>query len=339
MHKLSPACVHFLEAQRCFRVPISPILDAFVREYFLHVHPFLPIINEGDFWDIYRCDGGGAGENTAQDQGSFPLVVLQAMLLASCSFVPQTTIQALGFLNARLARRAFYQRGKLLFQLQSETSPLYLSQAALLLSTWSPPFREAASKLNTTWLRVAIEQAKNAGAHQRVSSQQDSSKRQISSREHSLLRRLWFCCIVRDRLLSFGLRRNVQISNDDHELDDLEPFTAAELSNEIQRSKVYFPDVKERLVMVFTQLTEMCCLMTNVGSLIFPFDKSDQWDKVASKEDLAQVRSSKLALQQWYTRASRLFWFWAEPNHSVSLYHQDLRNATTLFVSLLFIYY
>jgi len=47
--KLSPQEVNFLEAQGCFRVPSRPILDEFIREYFLHMHPMLPIINEGLF--------------------------------------------------------------------------------------------------------------------------------------------------------------------------------------------------------------------------------------------------------------------------------------------------
>ena len=340
MHRMPPECVHLLEVQGCFRVPIGPILDVFLREYFLHVHPLLPIINEGDFWDVYSYDpeeNNGAPEPINH---AIPLVVFQAMMLASCSFVPLETIRCLGFSNAREARRAFYQRARLLFHLQSESVPLHLSQAALLLSYWSPSFREAATKQNTNWLRIAIEQAENAGAHERTSLSRSSNMTSHAElREHNLLRRLWCCCLVRDRILSFCLRRNVQISRAHFDMDEFMIFSTTDMQDELNRSKVYSPKVKRHLIEVFAQLAGMCRLMTDAGSLVFPFDKGSEWDKLAGAEDIARVRKTKVALRQWYIEAlsKLLLPLKSDMHHSAN--HQEFHDAVTLFTRLVFIYY
>lgn len=74
-----PQDVNFLDSQGCLRVPTRPILDEFVQQYFLHVHPLLPFLNEGDFWNLYCHQGsGGTGEKMS-------LLVFQAMLFSCCN--------------------------------------------------------------------------------------------------------------------------------------------------------------------------------------------------------------------------------------------------------------
>ena len=65
--------VYFLDTQGCFKVPNRQALDEFVREYFLHVHPSLPLIDESAFWKMYSGNG------------SFSLFLFQAMLFGSSS--------------------------------------------------------------------------------------------------------------------------------------------------------------------------------------------------------------------------------------------------------------
>lgn len=65
----------FLDQQGCFVIPVRSILDEFLRQYFLHVHPSLPMFDEGDFWSMYH------NFNNMLDPVS--LFLLQAMLFAS----------------------------------------------------------------------------------------------------------------------------------------------------------------------------------------------------------------------------------------------------------------
>lgn len=76
-----PQDVNYLESQGCFRVPTRAVLDEFVQQYFLHVHPLLPLLNEGDFWDVY-CQQGQFG---FVPQHRISLLVFQSMLFATCN--------------------------------------------------------------------------------------------------------------------------------------------------------------------------------------------------------------------------------------------------------------
>jgi hypothetical protein len=80
LSQMSSDLVNILEFQQFLRIPTLGILDEFVREYFLHVHPNLPILNEAAFWDLYRPSGpipsGGS---------RISLFVFRAMLFVSCS--------------------------------------------------------------------------------------------------------------------------------------------------------------------------------------------------------------------------------------------------------------
>ena len=78
--KIDPHDVNFLEAQGCFRVPTRPILDEFIREYFLHVHPILPMINEKIFWKMYENN-----DSNSRGVSHMSLLVFHAMLFASSS--------------------------------------------------------------------------------------------------------------------------------------------------------------------------------------------------------------------------------------------------------------
>lgn len=83
--KLLSADVKYLESKGCFRVPSDSYLDDFMQVYFLHVHPCMPILNEGEFWNLYRQKDNILGASKVS------LLVLQAMLFAAsavCNMVP-----------------------------------------------------------------------------------------------------------------------------------------------------------------------------------------------------------------------------------------------------------
>lgn len=78
---IAPEDFKFLEYKGCFHLPARPILDDLVREYFLHVHPMLPIIDEKAFWEMYVPREGNAKRC---GQRKIPLFVFRAMLFVSC---------------------------------------------------------------------------------------------------------------------------------------------------------------------------------------------------------------------------------------------------------------
>lgn len=74
---LLPQDASYLEMQGCFRVPIKPIMDEFVKQYFLYVHPLTPLLNEGEIWQMYSSQSVG--------QTRLSLLLCQAVLYSACS--------------------------------------------------------------------------------------------------------------------------------------------------------------------------------------------------------------------------------------------------------------
>ncbi|KAL2755720.1 hypothetical protein ACRALDRAFT_1082152 [Sodiomyces alcalophilus JCM 7366] len=342
--------VNYLELQGCLRVPTRRILDEFVQQYFLHVHPLLPMLNEGDFWDMY-C--GPAASNDTMS-----LLLFQSMIFASCNFVSRNSIKALGYTSIRTARAALYRRAKLLHDLDTELSPLAISQAALLLSFWSPPATPGLRKPNAAWLSIAIQHAKTAEAHHYASfspsatgifdgspspcpssasassppnqhaqghnpyhngqqqqrqqsrhqSQQQKQQQQdhqyaLAAKKQNTLKRLWWCCIIRDRVMGLGMRRPLHLTRA-HFDPDAAPNCPAlgvpDLADEISRSRVYPPATKRSLAEVLEQLVELCVVLTDVLVLVFPLDDSPGWGREMRAEERARVRDGKIALRRWY---------------------------------------
>ncbi|KAG4261452.1 hypothetical protein FPRO03_11469 [Fusarium proliferatum] len=153
---LLPDDINYLEAQGCFRVPTPEALDEFVQEYFLHVHPALPLLDEAWFWAIYS--------RPARGRSNLSLFVFQAMLFTACSFLPFSTIKSLGFASVHNARNTYYRRGKLLFDLCSERNLVSSAQGALLLS-YNGTMKDQ-KRTNSIWLSTAIHLAQAAGADQ-----------------------------------------------------------------------------------------------------------------------------------------------------------------------------
>lgn len=80
LYNCMPQDVDFMEAEGCFHLPTRSILDQIIRQYFLHVHPLLPLLNEGDFWEMYynkRAEG--------EEPLKMSLLLFQAIMFASCN--------------------------------------------------------------------------------------------------------------------------------------------------------------------------------------------------------------------------------------------------------------
>lgn len=122
---LLPQDLAFLTSQGCFIVPHRAALDEFMQQYFLHVHPMLPILNEKDHWQAYNSQD-------SQGQGRMSILVLQGLLFVSSGvrspfsprephhltrvqFMSLETIKSLGFRTVHEAKLAFYRRAKVGF--------------------------------------------------------------------------------------------------------------------------------------------------------------------------------------------------------------------------------
>lgn len=304
---IPPQDVNYLELQGCLRVPIRTILDEFVKQFFLHVHPIMPLLNEGDFWEMYASQSQGTHVSTR-----LSLLMMQAMLFSVCGYVSRNSVKALGFPDVKVARSSFYRRAKLLFDFESEYSPLAVAQAALLLSSWSTNPTGHNTRISSSWLSTSIQQARIAGAHRYSLLQQSQwpqSQRSEVLRHQNALKRLWWCIILRDRIISLMYRTCIQVTRAHFDFDKEAhtPLGVSDMANEIERSRVYNSGTKKSLIDMLAHHFRLMVALTDLLELVWPLDESPQWEKRYGDEEAVKIEHCKAQMRSWYQRATARF--------------------------------
>ncbi|KAL5332602.1 fungal-specific transcription factor domain-containing protein [Aspergillus crustosus] len=251
--KLPPADVRYLELKGCFRVPTGAHLDNFLRQYFLHAHPCMPVVDEAGFWSSYE-QGGLGGSSTIS------LLLFQAMLFTASAFVPLGSLRACGFSDRNEARETLHQRAALLYQLKADTDHTTIAQAALLLS-----FQSSAIDVysNTSFLSTAIHAARASQAclYKTLPG--------LTTEQRRYKKRLWWCCVVRDRTIALGVRRPLQITPESFNPRE-DPLVEDDLESEMERSRVYDLDIKRCLIKLFLVHCDLSAALTSTVMTICP---------------------------------------------------------------------
>lgn len=199
------------------------------------------------------------------------------------------------------------------------------AQGALLL-TYNSALRNN-KQTNSFWLGVAIQCAKEADAHRY------HSKPGLTAERRNALKRLWWCCILRDRILPLGVRRPLQISAADFDFE-VAPLTKDDFENEIGRSKVYSSCTKNSLVDIFLALCSLAVSLTEVIMTVYPTNESIDsvlLDEHKVGQTFDRIESSKLALNLWFDKATTEFLTPAAIG--------NLHESTTLYTNLMYMYY
>lgn len=303
---LSTKDFKYLESMGCLHLPMKPMRDEFVQQYFTHIHPLLPILNEGDFWEAYVDQPLGNGPGSTE--GQLPLVIFQAMLFVCCTFVSSSTLRALGFANIRDARESLYHRSKLLFDCGIDSCPLTLSRAGLLLSFWSPTSTQACLKPDVMWLTTAIHHAKLVQAHQYTAILSRAAgltlgESVIESRRANQLKRLWWCCVIRDSTLGLEHRQPAQINRAHFGFDMNPGLCRTDLRDEELRSQVFSPTNKRHLADVLHLQIKFCVLLKDVLLLADSFYNVSSATLEQNIVRLRRIQAMKRAMRMWHSYA------------------------------------
>ncbi|KAK1138573.1 hypothetical protein N8T08_002367 [Aspergillus melleus] len=282
LKRLGPVELSFLESQGCLSIPARHVTDSFVRSYFLYVHPSLPLIDEAAFWRLYRCS------NTGRDE-SIPLLLFQSMLFAASSFIPIDVAKQCGYDSLISARDELYRRSKLLYRSGTESDPLTISRSALLLSYYTSDTEIIA---NSRWLRIAIKNAKSEGADRYYVPKVQSPRKQ------SDLKRVWWCCLIRDRIISLGMHRPIQITPLEFGLHQ-QGLTTDDMRDEIFYSEVYGPETKSALCQVLSSLCHLAATVTTLLTILYPARRKATIGIESHNRVLAKLEEAKSSLLQW----------------------------------------
>ncbi|KAH8699278.1 hypothetical protein BGW36DRAFT_426947 [Talaromyces proteolyticus] len=258
--------VHSLAINGCLEIIPKAAIDIFAKKYFLLIHPLVPVLDEAHFWNIYLK----SHKNLVHSQ-KMSLFVFQAMLVASCPYVPLGIIHQCGFRGIHDARRALYSRAKHLYDTNFESDPLARAQGALLLT-----FHTTAEdpQATMTWNLCALQNALSTGNYPNTS---------IHYPMKPMIKRLWWSIFVRDRILWLGRHHCPRFISANFKLKIGYP-EEDDFRDEITTSQVYDPGDKCLLVKIFQAQCRLAVILSDIISIAFP--ASDGFVPSFSGEDL-----------------------------------------------------
>ena len=163
-----------------------------------------------------------------------------------------------------------------------------VAQASLLL-TYETSSSEQLN--NSTWLAIAIQHARAVNAHQYQHSTAASRYRR------SDLKRLWWCCIIRDRIIALGMRRSIQITGDQFDFTE-KGLDICDLKDETNKSEVYDSNTKTALIKILSSLCRLAATLTQLITIAYPLDRHERSEADVDTE-LAKCDEARSRLNLW----------------------------------------
>lgn len=200
--RMTSVDIDYLFAKGALSLPDIAIRNALLRSYMDYVHPYMPLINANEILQIID-DGTGAS-------GTMSLLLFQSIMFAGTAFVDMDMLKLMGFTNRKAARKAFFQKARVLYDFDYEIDREALVQSLLLMTYWYETPDD--QKDTWHWMGVAISLAHTIGLHR------DPGKSNMDPRKKRLWKRIWWSCFMRDRLIALGMRRPTRVKDEDYDV-------------------------------------------------------------------------------------------------------------------------
>ncbi|KAH6685937.1 hypothetical protein F5X68DRAFT_262452 [Plectosphaerella plurivora] len=282
----------YLSLKGALDVPEGPFCDALLEAFINYVHPFLPILDLAEFLQLMQQhqDELALGKNDfGQDQSPASLLLVQAVMFAASAFVDSQYLQEAGYTSRRAARKSFFEKTKLLYTLDCETDPMAISQALLLMAFWHETLDD--EKGASHWIGVAMDIANTV----HTASLTPAKKR--------LWKRIRWTCLVRDRLVSLGMRLPLKIDSTGFKdtaltMEDFDIVESSEITGlPFARNSVLQDPVRQRgLAALFMAESQLC---VHIGRIL-----TDEYE-VRSRELLPDPHGISRSRMLLYPKATR----------------------------------
>ncbi|EAQ90581.1 hypothetical protein CHGG_02516 [Chaetomium globosum CBS 148.51] len=195
----------YLARKQVFTLPPLRLQNALLTAYVEYVHPYMPLMELHDFLRVVSDRSGASGK--------ISLFLYHAVMFSATAFVDESLLRDAGYDSRREARRAFFSRTRLLYDFDYETDRLVLVQGLLLMTYWYETPDD--QKDTWHWMGVAISLAHTIGLHR------DPAKTPMIPQKQKLWKRVWWSCLMRDRLVALGMRRPTRIKSEDFDVPTL----------------------------------------------------------------------------------------------------------------------
>ncbi|KAM5469102.1 hypothetical protein MauCBS54593_004454 [Microsporum audouinii] len=248
--------IDYLDRKGALTIPSDSLRNELLKSYIQYVHAYMPLLDLDDFLRvIVRNDASG----------SLSLLLFQAVMFAGTAFIGIRHLQAAGFESRKAARKAFFQRARLLYDFDYESDRISLVQSLLLMTHWYEMPDD--QKDTWHWMGVSLSLAHTIGLHRDPTSSNMHPKRQ------KLWKRIWWSTYTRDRLIALGMRRPTRIRDEDCDVplltvDDFEiaPFSAGVLQVIGDCELTHNCEYQKDLAMMFIEKTKLCLCISHVLS-------------------------------------------------------------------------
>jgi hypothetical protein len=152
--------------------------------FFRTVHVFCPVLDEADFLAQYN--------GTVRGGSKLYSLLVQAAVFAGFGHASDDQVEKSPWNTVMEGQKTLFEIARASYHSLKDAhlGSLELTQAAVILSHWSP--FDDTEEVNIFWVDEAFQNALHSRLH--------ASFRRLN-------RRVWWCCLVRNRLTALGLRR------------------------------------------------------------------------------------------------------------------------------------
>ncbi|KAG6018381.1 Cutinase transcription factor 1 beta, partial [Claviceps citrina] len=200
--KITHQDVQYLALKGALTLPNLTLQNALLHCYIEYVYPFMPLIDLHHFLSVVdRRDGVN---------GQISLLLYQSIMFSAVAFVDMKHLREAGFPSRKPARKAFFQKTRLLYDFDYEQDRLVLVQSLMQMTYWYETPDD--QKDTWHWMGVAISLAHTIGLHR------DPGTTAMSRSMQRLWKRIWWSCFMRDRLIALGMRRPTRIKDEDFDV-------------------------------------------------------------------------------------------------------------------------
>jgi hypothetical protein len=254
--RLQKEDIEYLAMKGALTVPDVGLRNELLKAYIHYVHTYMPLLDLEDFL-----------QTIVQNDGirRMSLLLFQAVMFAGTAFVDLKHLHAAGYSSRKAARKAFFQRARLLYDFDYEVDRISLVQSLLLMTYWYETPDD--QKDTWHWMGVSLSLAHTIGLHR------DPGNSRMDARRQRMWKRIWWSTYTRDRLIALGMRRPMRVKDDDCDvpmltLDDFEfhPFSP-EIVSMVGNSEI-LQDVshQKELALMFIEKAKLCLCVSHVLS-------------------------------------------------------------------------
>jgi hypothetical protein len=307
--------ITYLQNKGALAIPDQELRDELLRSYAEYTHPFMPLLDWHKFVRIIDQNNGVQ---------SVSLLLFQAVMFTGIATVEMRLLKAAGYSTRREARRAFFNKTRLLYDLDYEDDSITLIQALLLMTYW----RENPNGRKEThhWIEVAVSLAHKIGLHRNP---EESTV--LEPWQQKLWKRIWWSAYIRDSQIALGTRRSTGMMDVDFDVPMLQlvDFELDTLPNGPCRipaecNLAQEMEKQRQLAVMCIEMAKLCMCIHHILSVQYGVASSKGSTRTATmlfakslEPGDDQIQASVKALQEWKDRLPEAAQYVAPTLHDV----------------------